>query len=550
MKINKIRKYFIVLLVLFLGVVFMSGCSNSDSNPIEDVVNQGSGYVEGYIYKTTDGNYVFNKTENGEPATNAQVKIDGTIYDTNNEGYFKTGKIDANKEFSINIVVPIKDKTNFAWSSIAKINDKETLSLSNLSKEKNWNMIFFISDKADSLDAQVSAFMDDIEQETSAIKNVNFFIIYGKYLLHLDEEGNIESTEEKNRSYYLTGNGKRETFDYGYQNFGDPDFYREQLIKINEEYPAKNTMVSVFSHGNGWNYMETPGENPFNWMSSDTGYADRMDEKGEFVMDFTLDTHELYNIFADIGFNIDLFNFAACSMGQMGALHDLPTNVKYATASPSFSYTADLDVHLTMARKLGEKNLTGKELGETYVDDFISRLNNHSSDEYASTKTLYDISEKRSFVDSFAAVSNELYNVFSNDSSTINTFKNDIINSDATIQSYYLSSSSAEDPTTTVQKDMIGLLEYFVNNPGKYSQALSNKAETALSEANEFVVYHKYTDDYEALIRYGDINKEQEKYTYKNSKGISLYFGDSESYKYLWFDQETNWFENLNMVYN
>jgi hypothetical protein len=554
MKINRIRKFYTVLLLMILSAFLLTGCGNSGSNGGNIINNSGEGYVEGYVYQTSDGEYVFDKEKGETPVENAQIELDGQIYNTKSNGYFKSGSLDPAFEHTINVVIPKENDTDFVWSSTFNIKDKETLNLATLSIKKEWNIVLFMSDKSTSLDVVVSHFMDGLDTYNN-MENANLFIIHGKYLIEYEEDENGDwvetSSEETNKAYYLTGNGKKEVYDYGNQNFGDHMFYREELQKINERYPADKTMISIFSHGSGWSYFEEPGKKK-NAISADHGYADRMEAEGKKdVQDFALEMHEVYDLFHNIGFDVDILNFAACHMGQVEVIDNLSSNIKYAMASPSFGYTADLYVHTKLLKDINNGGLSSEELGRKYIDYYVERLNGHDKI-YPSVKALYDMRKYKPFVDSFAVFSSELYTFFNNNPESLNHYREDVLNTNSTtIQSYY-DSGGALEPDLVNEKDLLGLLDYLRNNPKKYSERISSSAGNLYNLLDDVLVYSNNSEGSETLLLYEDngktVDKNQEIFTYKNSNGLSIFVEDYLSYESLWFNQATDWYKVIELT--
>ncbi|MFW5891119.1 MAG: hypothetical protein ACOCUI_02770, partial [bacterium] len=85
MKKSNIRKNILIIFSIALSVFLLTGCSNSDS--VNETINNDRdvGYVEGYVYKTSDGNYTLNEEEGTEPAEGVIIKIEDNIYKTNTE---------------------------------------------------------------------------------------------------------------------------------------------------------------------------------------------------------------------------------------------------------------------------------------------------------------------------------------------------------------------------------------------------------------------------------------------------------------------------------
>ena len=528
---NKIIKIVNIVFILILSLLVLTGCGGGGGNsnntlkePIEDEI--GYGYVEGYIYKTSSGEYVFEDSKGTEtPVEGGQIELNGTIYRTDSNGYFKSSKLKANKYYDINIIVEQESKPNFMWTKKITIYKNKVIDLAKIALEKNWNIILFVSDKSDPLEGTVEHFLDNVDNNVD-LKYLNFFIIHGKYLDGI----------ETNKIYRLTSSGKQEIKNYGSVDFGDPMFYRREIQNINENYPSEKTMVSILGHGNGWLYTGNPGT-PQNWLINDRAH----DSEGIS----SLDSYELHEMFNNIGFNIDIFNFSACHMGQIEVISDLPEEIKYAMASPSFGYTSDLGVHKQIMEDINNGIMNSKEIGIKYIDYYIDNLNSYAEKEYASVKALYNISELDSFVDEFQDFSNELNILFNDNPEKIVHFQNDILSTNQNVQSYYIDNREAESPSLVKEKDLVGILKYFKNNPGLYSENISQKAAYVYDLASDLIVYSQNSNGSEVNLDYSSVNKNQEKYTYNNSYGLSIYVKDRLEYKTTWFNQKTNWYKIL-----
>jgi len=538
----KQKKNFLLLMILFLSIILLTGCGGGggstnepipQDNPVNDEVDYG--YVEGYIYKTDDGSYVFNE-KTGTPVVNGIIEIDGSIYKTNSEGYFKSTKLKANKKYAINIVVEKDNGENFSYTKEIEVQKDQTIRLvrdENV-ENKNWNIILFISDKSSSLSDPVDQFMSNIDS-VSNLDKVNFFIIHGKY----------KDGIETNRAYQVTTSGKNIIKDYGSIDFGEPSFYRNEIQNINFNHPADKTMVTIFSHGNGWMYSENPGT-PQNWLANDKAH----DELGIS----TLDSYEIYEIFNDIGFKIDLFNFAACHMGQIEVISNLPDEVQYAMASPSFGYTSDLTVHKEILKDINSGLLNSEILGEKYIDYYVDILNNFNStntDDYPSVKALYDLTNVNYFVDDFKILSEELKSLFLNNLTAKNTFKNEILYSNDNVQSYYIDSREAQIPSLVREKDLMGTLKHLKNNSSIYGSNISNQADSLSFSLQNIILYSRNSNGSEPELDYSSLNKYDNKYTYNNSYGLSITVKkDLGKYNSTWFNQKTGWSDVLGSLLN
>jgi len=534
MKLNKKRKLIFVLFVLFVSIFMLTGCGSSGSSdsPAEEIVQeQGYGTVEGYIYKTSTEEYTFNQTESsGVPVEGAQIEIDGTIYKTNTEGYFKSSKLRAGVNYGVNVIVENETKENFVWSKTVKVAKNETISLNDISVEKNWNVILFISDKSSSLKSTVDYFLNTVSYSND-LNNLNFFIIHGEYL----------DGKETNKAYYLTASGKEVVKDYGSVSFNDPLFMREEIQKINKEYPSKKTMVSVLSHGNGWYASENPGTAP-NWLISDQAHYD-----GETVN--ALDSFELYEVFNNIGFDIDIFNYSACHMGQIEVISSLPEEVKYAMASPSFGYTEDMNVHVDLMRDINNGIVDSETLGRRYIDHYINNLNNDYSSDKPSVKALYDLNNMNSFISSFSLLTDKLVTFFNNNPDKILKFRNDILNSNTIIQSYYTEGDSVGDnPTQVAEKDLLGLLNYLKGGYFDYGTEIVDQAAESYDILNQMIVYSNNSQGSETTIVYKNVSENKEEFTYNNSNGLSITLKNDVEYQNTWFNQKTDWFTVLDQV--
>ena len=531
MKFNKKRK---LMLVLLISVFVLTGCGSggSDNNSVDNIVQeQGYGSIEGYIYKTSSDEYVFDQSKSSGGVDGAQVEIDGTIYTTNEEGYFKSSKLRAGSEYGVNIVIERVSKENFVWSKNVAVHKNKTVNLNDLSVEKNWNIILFISDKnTDSLKHTVDYFLDIVDYSNDLSK-LNFFIIHGEYI----------DGKETNKAYYLTSNGKTEVKDYGSTNFNDPSFMRSEIQKITREYPSQKTMVSVLSHGNGWENSENPGAAP-NWLLSDHAHHDGNTVKA-------LDSYELYEMFNNIGFNIDIFNYSACHMGQIEVISSLPEEVKYAMASPSFGYTEDMNVHVDLIEDINSGVLDSETLGKRYIDHYVNNLNNDFATDKPSVKALYKLENINIFIDSFESLALKLDNYLSNNSSALSKFQDDIMTSNKTIQSYYVNGDQVGDsPTRVAEKDLSGLLAYLKNNYFDYGSSVVDQAEDAYNILNDIVVYSRNSEGSETTIIYNNVDENREEFTYANSNGLSITLKNSTDYENTWFNQKTNWNSVLEQV--
>jgi hypothetical protein len=544
MQYIKSKKLFLLLVILFLSVFLLTGCGGgggggdvsepiSQDNLIDEEV--GYGYVDGYIHKTSDGDYVFNESI-GSPVVNGIIEIDGSIYKTNNDGYFKSAKLKANRNYAINIVVEKNSGENFSYTENIQVRKNQTIRIvrDNENESKNWNIILFISDKSDSLSDPVDEFMNNIEN-ISDLNNLNFFIIHGKF----------KDGYETNKAYKLTENGKKIIKNYGSIDFGNPYFYRNEIQDIDFNYPADKTMVTIFSHGNGWMYSENPGT-PQNWLANDKAH----DELGIS----TLDSYEIYDIFNNIGFEIDLFNFAACNMGQIEVISNLPDEVKYAMASPSFAYTSDLTVHKEILSDINYGLLNSEVLGEKYINYYVDILNDFNSTnekKYPSVKALYDLKNVNYFVDDFKILSKELKNLFLNNITAKNKFKNEILYSNNNVQSYYIDSREAQNPTLVREKDLVGILNHLKNNGVVYGNNISNKADDLYFSLQNIILYSNNSDGAEPELNYSNLNKYDNKYTYNNSYGLSITVKkDLGKYNSTWFNQKTGWSDVLSSLLN
>ncbi|MFW5795069.1 MAG: clostripain-related cysteine peptidase [Bacillota bacterium] len=525
-KLNTRKKIALISIAIF-GLFLLSGCGSSGgSKTVDEMENEQLGYIDGYVYKTVEG-YTLEESEGTEGAEGINVEIDGTIYTTNTEGYFKSNALISGYQYSVNIVVD-EDNNNepdFIWSDNVIVKTNSTININRQTIEKEWNIIMFISDKSQSLDEQVSYFLDTVSYNND-IKNLNFFIIHGKYL-----EG-----EETNKAYYLTGDGKKEIKDYGIVNFSDPSFYREEIQNIYNEFPAKRTMVTIQSHGDGWLYSGNPGS-PKNWLAADFAH----DEGGT---DHTLDSFEIYDIFHDIEFDIDIFNMAACHMGQIEVISDFPSNINYVMASPSFGYTADMYVHKDVMRDISGGIFDPKTLAERYVDHYVDSLDSNSDGPYPSVKAVYNLEEMDVFINYFADISNDLNSLFLSNSTIKKEFQDYVIKSHENIQTYFHGSLDFEQ---VKEKDLIGIVEYLKNNPTIYGEEISNNAAEAYRILNNIVVYQDHSQGSETLD-YNGINSNQDKFTYKNNNGISINVESDDNYQETWFNQKTNWYEILKQI--
>ncbi|MFW6016950.1 MAG: clostripain-related cysteine peptidase, partial [bacterium] len=287
-----------------------------------------------------------------------------------------------------------------------------------------------------------------------------------------------------------------------------------------------------------------------NWIAADHAYADRKEEEeGIHVNDYAIESFEMHEIFKDIGFDIDLFNFAACHMGQVEVINDLPENIKYAMASPSFGYTADIEVHRELISHINNGNHNSKELGKIYVDEYVENLNSSEQD-LPSVKALYNMNGFRAFVNSFTSLSEELYKLFDDNPDKIVNFQEDVLKSNKKIQSYFDAADGGEFPERVYEKDLLGMLSYLRENEDKYNETISSKADNLYEELDDIIVYSRYSDGVETSISTDNIEEEDKEYlTYKNSNGLSIWVEKNYGYSDTWFNQETNWNEVIEQVH-
>jgi hypothetical protein len=535
MKKFNTRKKIILTFLMIFSLILLSGCggSGSSNNEVDKVQNEQLGYIDGYVFETAEG-YTLEEDKGVRGAEGVSVEIDGVIYNTNNEGYFKSNGLISGYQYSVNIVID-KDKNNepdFVWSENIIVQTNSTININKQEIEKEWNIIMFMSDKSSSLDEAVSYFLETVNYKNN-INHLNFFIIHGKY----------KDGVESHKAYYLTGDGKVEIKDYGIINFSDPSFYRTEIKKIHDKFPAKRTMVTIQSHGNGWAFTGNPGTSQ-NWLAADTAYADKLEAEGSINVDFTLDSFDIYDIFYNIGFNIEIFNMSACHMGQIEVISDFPDNIDYVLASPSFGYTTDMYVHKDVMRDISSGIFDPKTISKKYVDHYVESLDNNSYGSYPSVKAVYDIKEVNYFVDIFSGISNELNTLFLANSSIRTEFQNYVLKSHENIQSYFDSSLDFEQ----IQgKDLMGILRYLRDNPSLYGSIIADKASEAYGVLNNIVVYQNYSKGFENLY-YDGVNPNQDKFTYKNNNGIAINVKDYYDYQDTWFNQKTNWYKVLEQV--
>ncbi|MFW6295539.1 MAG: hypothetical protein ACOC1M_07430, partial [Halanaerobium sp.] len=67
METNQTRKFILTIFIVVLSIFLLTGCDNS--NTAKNSIDNEEGYIEGYIYQTSDGEYVFDDSERETPVT-------------------------------------------------------------------------------------------------------------------------------------------------------------------------------------------------------------------------------------------------------------------------------------------------------------------------------------------------------------------------------------------------------------------------------------------------------------------------------------------------
>ena len=451
----------------------------------------------------------------------------------------------AGRKHSVNLIVEKKNQNNYVWSKSIDVVKDKTINLQKIKTKKEWNMIFFVSDKANSLKDWVDSTIDYLEVIDKP-NNINLFIIKGQYWRKYNDDSEIVDSWETNKGYYVTNYENIEIVDYGDQNFGDADFYRNEIQKIKEKYPSEHTYVSIFSHGSGWDESgiemseSVPNTNPFIGALSADHSKKYENQRG--IHD-AIDTKELYAIFE--GIEVDFLDINACSMGTVEVLNDLPNSIKYVSTSPSTTYAniSSLEGFMEDVSN-GITNL--ERLGKNHVDRAIESF--EYQDE-GTTKTLYNMKYSRDLPKKMKSLTDALYNNLNNNPENITKFAKEVIYSNDKVQTYWKNETRKSQNDS---KDLVGIIDYLINNKNSYGDEVYNAAQEVKTVLDNYIAYHRYTEGQEnkpagpAIT--GDVDMSN--MNYKKSKGLTIYVGkfSSFSYKETWFNEEAQWYRIIDLM--
>jgi hypothetical protein len=211
-------------------------------------------------------------------------------------------------------------------------------------KSKAWNFLVFMNGDND-LEFYVTADLNELERSGSG-ENINVLVQADRSEGYYAGDGDWTNT----RRYYVTFDedpnvvSSEVVADMGELDMGDPEVLSDFIFWAAENYPAENTALIIWNHGDGWSIkdpMQTNG--PASAISWD-------DESGNYLSIAEGDLDLALSAYVKEYGKLGVIGFDACNMATFEVGHSLKNYAEYMSASQAtvgmlgYQYNLTLDM--------------------------------------------------------------------------------------------------------------------------------------------------------------------------------------------------------------
>ncbi|MCX7821493.1 MAG: clostripain-related cysteine peptidase [Brevinematales bacterium] len=387
-----------------------------------------------------------------------EANIDKILISVNNGVFTEANITGTSWNYSYNIISgTLQTNTVKAIDKAGNTTTKEII-LTN-SKRLAWTIMLLMNGDND-LEANAMQDLNEIEAGLGgAEEKIHFIVLVDRHPSYDTSDGNWKGT----RLYYmnydsagvnssliskrLSGMGLSITGDSDELNLGDPNVLKSFVEYSTLYFPATNTMLILWDHGDGW---RSKLQNPLQFLKINkreinfTPTRDKKDKTEENIFskistkissifnsqednsdpyplkaisfDFT-SQDQLYNSevrTALTGKNLTILGADACLMGMLETAYEWKNLAEYLIASPETEDGDGWEYNLWLPTFLSS-SMTKQNLYQSIVDSYANRY----STKQGATLAVYDLSKINSLFNSFEAYVTNLYNDLLNPSHTI-----------------------------------------------------------------------------------------------------------------------------------